>query len=198
MRSSSIAFRVSMISRSLRHERPPAARKMMSSIEMIPTSWPASSTTGNRVTSCVAIVLKASRASSSGRQLKHPGGETSRASTSDALIFLVPSAIQISRSVIMPITLPEPSRIGSAPHRWFHILSANFARLSSGRHEITFSVISCFTSIGISLLYKGVQHCFHFRNAGAIEVTEKTRRELTMSCAKIRRPSARRTIEAYR
>src|ERR1019366_10071917 len=87
--------------------------------------------------------LKASRTSSSGLQLIYPGGETS-----DALRFLVASAIQISRSVMIPMTLLEPSRIGSAPHRWLHITSANCARLLSGQHELTFLVIRSFTNMG--------------------------------------------------
>jgi hypothetical protein len=84
-------------------------------METIPTSRFWWSTTGSRLTCRAAIVSSAFGRSSSGLTVKGLGLMVSRTLMSPANRPFRAAAMQMSRSVIIPIGRPSPSRTGSAP-----------------------------------------------------------------------------------
>src|SRR5690349_17859235 len=107
----------------------------------MPSRVPAWFTTGKRRTCPSRMVFNAEWISSSGWHACVWPEVTSRTRNSDASLFLVPSATQMSRSVIMPVTLPASPTTGSVPQSLSHISAAAAARFVSGRQNTTDFVI---------------------------------------------------------
>src|SRR5260221_11137673 len=63
----------------------------------------------------------------------------------------VAPAMQMSRSVITPMTCPRSSVTGTAPQSSSHMIFAAAARLVSGPHDFTSDVISSFTFMPVLL-----------------------------------------------
>jgi hypothetical protein len=84
----------------------------MSSIERTPTSVPFGAITGSRRILASLIVCNAIWISSSGAQEYSFPDMTSPTFTSPARQFRVPRAIQMSRSVITPMTFPSADWTG--------------------------------------------------------------------------------------
>src|SRR5207248_11577798 len=99
-------------------------RRSSDLMDNTPAAWPAASTTGKRRTFPSRIVSKATWISSSGEPADNLLSVTSPTLTSAASLFLVPSAMQMSRSVITPHTLLSAPVIGRKPQFPFHINSA--------------------------------------------------------------------------
>src|SRR6202008_2079228 len=89
--------------------------------------------------------------SSSSRQLNTCRWHTSPTLSAPEVTPLVPSAMQISRSVTTPHTLPSASTTGRKPQLTFHIISVAAATLVAAWHEQGVPVITAFTCIAILL-----------------------------------------------
>src|SRR5690242_17060132 len=124
-----------------------------------PTTLPSESITGKRRTFPSRMVSRATWISSSGEQANSlQSGETSPAVISPASLLRVPRAMQRSRSVITPHTLPSGPVIGRKPQFPFHISSAASPRLVSLWHVYGVQVMTSFTFMAFPLAFV----CFSF------------------------------------
>ena len=133
---------------SFRCRKPLPAARTMSASEMIPARRPVSSRTGRRRIWWFRRTRSASPMLSSGEQANRPLDMASRQTIALGAQFFDIAAMQMSRSVIIPITRPlADSRTGTDPQSQSHIRWAGTSRVSSMVQLATSRVIRSDTRI---------------------------------------------------
>src|SRR5579872_894147 len=132
------------------------ALRTTSSIDRTPINIPSPSITGRRLIPSDLRVFRAVWTSSSGVHVKSLDDITDRTQISEARLSRVPNAIEMSRSVITPITFPPSPATGRNPQALFHISSTAWAKFVSGPQDATSFVITSQIFVGPPPLFQGL------------------------------------------